>query len=54
LGEQHYTGYKPFLVTTKVPQKSPAVGSFYETEFEILAGMGRLGSLDFMNFFYFL
>ena len=31
-----------------------AVGSFYETESKIWASLVRLGSLEFMNLWYFL
>ena len=34
-------------------KQNPAWGSFYEIEREVWAGLGRLGSLEFLDFFYF-
>jgi hypothetical protein len=40
------------LGTSKVLLKSPAMSSFYETESDIWAILGRWGSFEFMNILY--
>ena len=40
------------LLFLKSLKKSPSVGSFYETKFDIWVGFGLLGSLEFMNFIF--